>query len=105
MRIRAPVADPQTVTCLIPGHDQPGREVHAETLAVADAPLEFDLTDQLRLRVEVRLLLGRLAAALELLLAQLDAPDLAGERLRQVVDELDLARVGVGREVAADEAS
>ena len=46
VRIRAPVADPQTVTCLIPGHDQPGREVHAETLAVAAAPLEFDLTDR-----------------------------------------------------------
>ena len=39
--------------------------------------------------------LGLLALALGL--AQLDPPDLAGEGLRQVVDELDLARIGVGR--------
>ena len=35
-------------------------------------------------------------SALELPLAQLDPPDLAGERLRQVVHELDLARIRVG---------
>src|SRR4029450_9734780 len=35
-------------------------------------------------------------------LAQLGAADLAGEGLGQVVDELDLARVGVGREALAD---
>ena len=35
------------------------------------------------------------ASALELLLSQLHPPDLAGQRLRQVVHELDLARVGV----------
>src|SRR6187551_2726765 len=35
--------------------------------------------------------------ALPLLLAQLHPPDLAGQRLRQVGHELDLARVGVGR--------
>src|SRR5919199_1303854 len=39
-----------------------------------------------------------------LALPQLDAPDLAGERLRQVVDELDPARVGVRRQPVADEA-
>src|ERR671933_1169882 len=38
-----------------------------------------------------------------LALPQLDAPDLAGERLRQVVDELDPARVGVRRQPVADE--
>ena len=36
-------------------------------------------------------------------LAQLDPADLAGQRLRQVVHELDLARVGVGGQVAAHE--
>src|SRR3954452_21959570 len=35
--------------------------------------------------------------------AQLDPPDLAGERLRQVVHELDLARVRVRRVAVADE--
>src|SRR3954447_8029859 len=45
-----------------------------------------------------RLLLRRLHLAL----AQLDAADLAGERLRQVVDELDLARVRVRRQPVAD---
>src|SRR3954469_20903107 len=37
-----------------------------------------------------------LRLGLELALAKLDPADLAGERLRQVVDELDLARVRVG---------
>src|SRR4029453_12119982 len=35
-------------------------------------------------------------------LAQLGAADLAGQGLGQVVDELDLARVGVGRQALAD---
>ena len=42
-------------------------------------------------------------ATLLLALAQLDPPDLAGQRLGQVGHELDHARVGVGREVVADE--
>src|SRR4051812_39383416 len=41
---------------------------------------------------------------LALRLAQLDAPDLPGERLRQVVHELDLARVRVRRVAVAHEA-
>src|SRR3954453_18294672 len=45
-----------------------------------------------------RLLLRRLHLAL----AQLDPADLAGEGLRQVVEELDLARVGVRRQPVAD---
>src|SRR3954451_25329790 len=45
-----------------------------------------------------RLLLRRLHLAL----AQLDAADLPGEGLREVVDELDLARVGVGGQAVAD---
>src|SRR5947209_13167460 len=39
----------------------------------------------------------------ELLLSQLDPPDLAGQRLRQIGDELDLARIRVCREVVANE--
>src|SRR4051812_36992352 len=35
-------------------------------------------------------------------LAQLDAPDLAGQRLGQLVDELDDARIRVGRVALAD---
>jgi hypothetical protein len=42
-------------------------------------------------------------AGRELALAQLDPPDLAREGLWQVVDELDLPRIGVRRETAADE--
>src|SRR3954464_10088615 len=49
----------------------------------------------------LRLSRGLLLLALGL--TQLDAADLAGERLRQVVDELDLARVGERRQVAAHE--
>jgi hypothetical protein len=44
VRVRGPVADQERVTCVIPGHHQPGREVLAETLTVDDAPFEFDLT-------------------------------------------------------------
>jgi hypothetical protein len=44
VRVREPVADHETVTCVIPGHHQPGREVIADQLAVADGPLEFELT-------------------------------------------------------------
>src|SRR5215217_7165664 len=40
---------------------------------------------------------GRSSLALALLLAQLDPPDLPGQRLRQVRHELDLARVRVRR--------
>jgi hypothetical protein len=45
VRIRRPAAETAPVTCVIPGHHQAGREVHAEELLVADAPLEFELTD------------------------------------------------------------
>ena len=43
LRIREPVADRAQVTCVIPGHDRPGRELVAETLAV-DGELEFAFT-------------------------------------------------------------
>src|SRR3954452_7428324 len=44
-----------------------------------------------------------LRAALALRFAELDSADLASQRLRELVHELDLPRVGVGREMAADE--
>jgi hypothetical protein len=44
VRIRGPVPDQERVTCVIPGHHQPGREVYAETLTVDAPPLAFELT-------------------------------------------------------------
>jgi hypothetical protein len=41
VRIQAPVSDDATVTCVIPGHDRPGREVHTELLAVDEGGLGF----------------------------------------------------------------
>ena len=43
VRVGAPVADQQAVTCVIPGHHQPGAEHHGELLRVADGPLAFEL--------------------------------------------------------------
>jgi hypothetical protein len=45
VRVRAPVADQEPTTCIIPGHHQPGRELYAEALAVDAPPLEFELSD------------------------------------------------------------
>jgi hypothetical protein len=45
VRIREPVSDQETVTCVIPGHHQQGREVYAEALAVHDeGPLDFEFS-------------------------------------------------------------
>jgi hypothetical protein len=44
VRVREPVADQEPVTCVIPGHHRPGREVVADLLRVEDGPLEFELT-------------------------------------------------------------
>src|SRR3954462_3653773 len=44
-----------------------------------------------------------LRAALALRFAELDSADLASQRLRELVHELDPPRVGVGREMTADE--
>jgi hypothetical protein len=41
LRIARPVESGETVTCVIPGHERTGREVVAESLEVADGPLEF----------------------------------------------------------------
>jgi Protein of unknown function (DUF1326) len=31
----------ETVTCIVPGHDRPGRELHGELLSVFDPPFEW----------------------------------------------------------------
>lgn len=35
-------AGPETVTCVIPGHEQSGEELIAEELRVDDGPLRFE---------------------------------------------------------------
>jgi hypothetical protein len=42
VRISGPVSGDTTVTCVIPGHHQPGEELVAEQLEVDDDPLAFD---------------------------------------------------------------
>jgi hypothetical protein len=42
VRISGPYRGEETVTCVIPGHHQPGEEVVAEELKVEDGPLEFE---------------------------------------------------------------
>jgi len=44
LRISRPVETDQTVTCVIPGHDQPGSELYAELLRVEDEPYEDEFT-------------------------------------------------------------
>jgi hypothetical protein len=44
VRIREPVAEQETVTCVIPGHDRSGQEVIADLLSVEDGSLEFELS-------------------------------------------------------------
>lgn len=43
VRARSPVASEMPVTCGIPGHDQPGEEVLADVMRVADDPLQWDV--------------------------------------------------------------
>jgi len=43
VRINRPVAEDSEVTCVIPGHDQPGREVHSELINVDDESLSFEV--------------------------------------------------------------
>jgi hypothetical protein len=40
LRIARPVETPERVTCVIPGHHQPGQEHYAEVLRVRDDPFE-----------------------------------------------------------------
>jgi hypothetical protein len=42
VRISGPYEGDETVTCVIPGHDQPGEEVIAGELSVGDGPLRFE---------------------------------------------------------------
>jgi hypothetical protein len=42
VRIRGPVDDPATVTCVIPGHEQSGEELVAEHMKVDDPSLRFE---------------------------------------------------------------
>ncbi|MDX6491178.1 MAG: hypothetical protein QOD43_1423 [Gaiellaceae bacterium] len=41
VRVSGPVESPETVTCVIPGHERTGREIVAESLEVNDGELEF----------------------------------------------------------------
>lgn len=44
VRVREPLPDQETVTCVIPGHHRTGRELLADVLEVGDDPLEFELS-------------------------------------------------------------
>jgi hypothetical protein len=43
VRINGPAAEGSEVTCVIPGHYQPGREVHSELIRVEDEGLSFEV--------------------------------------------------------------
>lgn len=42
VRIRVPVEEEATVTCVIPGHDRSGRELHTDLIEVEEAGLGFE---------------------------------------------------------------
>jgi hypothetical protein len=42
VRISGPYEGDETITCVIPGHEQPGHEVVADELRVDDGPLRFE---------------------------------------------------------------
>ena len=44
VRVREPVADPTTVTCVIPGHHRTGRELLTDVLEVRAGTLEFEFS-------------------------------------------------------------
>jgi hypothetical protein len=44
MRVGAPVADQEPVSCVIPGHDRTGEEVYAGLLRVNEGPLAYELS-------------------------------------------------------------
>lgn len=46
VRVGEPVADQETVTCVIPGHHQSGQEVHSDLIEVGDDELTFEVTDR-----------------------------------------------------------
>lgn len=41
VRVAGPVTDQEAVTCVIPGHDVPGREVHVDELRSDAPPVDF----------------------------------------------------------------
>jgi hypothetical protein len=43
VRISAPISEQAEVTCVIPGHHQPGRELHSDLVKVEDDPLAFEV--------------------------------------------------------------
>ena len=42
VRASAPYAGPETVTCVIPGHEREGRELVVDELSVETGPLAFE---------------------------------------------------------------
>jgi hypothetical protein len=46
LRVGDPVAEQEPVTCVIPGHERGGEELHAELLSVTEGPLSFEVTDR-----------------------------------------------------------
>jgi hypothetical protein len=46
LRVGDPVAEQEPVTCVIPGHERDGEELHAELLSVSEGPLSFEVTDR-----------------------------------------------------------
>ena len=44
VRVGDPVAEQEAVTCVIPGHDRSGVELHGELLRVDEGPLAFEVT-------------------------------------------------------------
>jgi hypothetical protein len=46
VRIHAPLEPAAKVTCVIPGHDRSGRELHSELIQVEDEELSFEVRDR-----------------------------------------------------------
>lgn len=44
VRAAGPVETDQTVTCIVPGHDRPGTELHVHSLSVREEPFSFSFT-------------------------------------------------------------
>jgi hypothetical protein len=43
VRVREPFPEQETVTCIIPGHDQKGRELFSDSIEVDSGPLSFSV--------------------------------------------------------------
>jgi hypothetical protein len=46
VRVREPVPDQETVTCVIPGHHRAGRELFSDTIKVDTSPLVFSVAER-----------------------------------------------------------